>query len=68
MWSRAASEALSDSALATLRMSEQVGALVAKLRPSAIVVNHEGHVWERVVFAAASQPAGDPEALAIGSV
>jgi hypothetical protein len=53
VWSRAAAEALSDAALATLRMSEQVGALVAKLRPSAIVVTHEGHAWERVVFAAA---------------
>ena len=53
VWSRAAAEALSGAALATLRISEQVGALVAKLRPSAIVVTHEGHAWERVVFAAA---------------
>jgi hypothetical protein len=53
VWSRAAAEAQSGAALATLRISEQVGALVAKLRPSAIVVTHEGHAWERVVFAAA---------------
>jgi hypothetical protein len=53
VWTRAAAEALSSSTLATLRMSEQVGALVAQLRPAAIVVTHEGHAWERAVFAAA---------------
>ena len=53
VWLRAAEEALSDSALATLRVSEQIGALVAKLGPSAIIATHEGHAWERVVFAAA---------------
>jgi hypothetical protein len=50
---RASEEALSGGSLTTLRIASQIGALVARLRPKAIVVTHEGHAWERVAFASA---------------
>jgi len=50
---RASEEALSGGAHTTLRMSRQIDALVTKLQPKVIVGTHEGHAWERVVFAAA---------------
>jgi hypothetical protein len=50
---RASEEALSGGSLTNLRMASQIGALVARLQPKAIVVTHEGHAWERVAFAAA---------------
>jgi len=50
---RASEEALSGGSHTNLRRAIQVGELVAKLRPKAIVVTYEGHAWERVVFAAA---------------
>jgi hypothetical protein len=50
---RASEAALSGGALTALRMASQIGALVAKLQPKAIVMTHEGHAWERMAFAAA---------------
>jgi len=50
---RASEESLANSSLTNLRIGSQIGALVAKLKPAAIVVTHEGHAWERMVFAAA---------------
>lgn len=47
----ASSEALSGSTHANLRVAIHIGHLVAKLKPKAIVITHEGHAWERVVFA-----------------
>ena len=61
---RASQEALSGSSLTTLRMAKQIGALVAKLKPKAVVVTHEGHAWERVAFAAARSAV--PEVRCIG--
>lgn len=61
---RASQEALSGGSRTTLRMAKQIGALVAKLKPKAIVVTHEGHAWERVAFAAARSVA--PEVRCIG--
>lgn len=50
---KASREALSGSSLGTLRMEKQITSLVAKFKPKAIVVTHEGHAWERIAFAAA---------------
>lgn len=50
---RASQEALSGGSRTALRIGEQIRALVAKHKPKAIVVTHEGHAWERVAFAAA---------------
>ena len=50
---RTSQEALSGGARTTLRLTTQIGTLVAKLKPKAIVVTHEGHAWERNAFAAA---------------
>jgi len=50
---RASQEALSNDSQTTLRKYKQIGALVAMLKPKAIIVTHEGHAWERVAFAAA---------------
>lgn len=61
---RASQEALSNGSLTALRMSRQIGTLVTKLKPNAIVVTHEGHAWERVAFAAARSVA--PEVRCIG--
>ncbi|MFZ5589829.1 MAG: hypothetical protein ACOY4M_09385 [Pseudomonadota bacterium] len=61
---RASQEALSGGSRTTLRMASQIGALVANLKPKAIVVTHEGHAWERVAFAAARSAV--PEVRCIG--
>lgn len=39
---RASEEALSRGSSTTLRMASQIGVLVAKLKPKAIVITHEG--------------------------
>lgn len=61
---RASQETLSGGSLTTLRMTKQIGALAAKLKPKVIVVTHEGHAWERLAFAAARSAA--PEVRCIG--
>lgn len=61
---RASQEALSGGSRRTLRMAQQIGTLVAKLKPKAIVVTYEGHAWERIVFAAARSTI--PEVRCIG--
>lgn len=53
--SEASLEALSGSTRTTLRMSIQIGQLVAQVQPRVIVVTYEGHAWERIAFAAARQ-------------
>lgn len=50
---RASEEALSGGSLTMLRVATQIGMLVARLQPRALVITHEGHAWERVVFASA---------------
>lgn len=50
---RAAEESLSSGSLMALRTATQIGDLVDRLKPKTIVITHEGHAWERVVFAAA---------------
>lgn len=49
---RASQDALSGGAMHALRLGEQIGSLVARLKPRLLVVTHEGHAWERVAFAA----------------
>lgn len=61
---RASQEALLDGSRTTLRIGKQIETLVAKLKPGAIVVIHEGHAWERVAFAAARSAV--PEVRCIG--
>lgn len=50
---RASDEARGNPARMTMRLGKQIGALVAKLKPKAVIVTHEGHAWERLAFAAA---------------
>ena len=50
---RASEEALSSGSLTTIRIAEQVAALVAKLRTKTIIVTYEGHAYEKIIFAAA---------------
>ena len=52
---RASQEALSRGARSALRLGSQINALVAVLKPNAIVLTHEGHAWERIAFAAARE-------------
>lgn len=46
-------EALGGATAFTLRVENQVRALVSALRPACIVLTHEGHAYERIAFAAA---------------
>jgi len=48
-------EAISGGARSALRISEQVGQLVATIKPKVMIVTYEGHAWERVVFSAAQE-------------
>jgi len=50
---RASQEAMAGGARTALRMSVQIGQLVATIKPKMMVVTYEGHAWERMVFAAA---------------
>ena len=50
---RSSIEALSGGALTNLRIASQINMLITRLRPKAIMITHEGHSWERVVFAVA---------------
>jgi len=52
---RASQEALSSGTHANLRLYNQFDTIVSELRPSSIVITHEGHAWERIVFSAARQ-------------
>lgn len=61
---RAILEATGGGTVGALRLGEQIKALVARLRPRAIVVTYEGHSWERVAFAAARAIA--PDIVCIG--
>lgn len=61
---RASREAMSGASQTTLRIGEQVAALVRELRPRALVVTHEGHAWERVAFALARRAV--PEVRCVG--
>jgi hypothetical protein len=53
LWREASRQARSGGAVASLRIGEQVGRLVARLQPRALVTTFEGHAWERTAFAAA---------------
>lgn len=61
---RAAREARFGQARATRRLGIQIGALVSKCQPRAVVVLHEGHAWERIAFAAARE--AHPEVRCMG--
>jgi len=54
---KASIEALTEGPHRNMRIAAQIGGLVAKLRPKAIIITYEGHAWERLVFAAARQAA-----------
>ena len=47
---RASREALSSGSLSNLRLGCQIKNLVTRVKPTAIVVTHEGHSWERLAF------------------
>jgi len=53
VFARASHEAMAGGARTALRMSVQVGQLVATIKPKMMVVTYEGHAWERMVFASA---------------
>jgi len=61
---RAADEALSGGAFGALRVSWQIGRLVAQTRAKTIVLTHEGHAWERTVIASARK--ANPSVRCIG--
>ena len=61
---RAAVEAGTSSARRTLRMDDQIAALVAAFKPRMLIVTHEGHAWERIAFAAARR--ARPAVVCIG--
>lgn len=61
---RASAEAISGGALFSLRLGQQIRALVVRLQPQAIIVTYEGHSWERIAFAAAR--AVSPQIRCIG--
>jgi hypothetical protein len=48
---RASNEALTSGTSTSLRIAHQVGVLVSRLKPKVVMVAHEGHSWERSVFA-----------------
>lgn len=61
---KASEEALSNITHSNLRISIQIGTLVEKLKPKVILLTHEGHAWERVVFAAARN--SYPDVICVG--
>lgn len=61
---QASEECLSGSTHQNMRMAKQIGSLVEKLQPKAIVITHEGHAWERLVFSSARR--AHPDVLCIG--
>ena len=61
---RASEETTASGSHAALRIAIQINTLVAQIKPKAIVVTHEGHAWERVVFAAART--ANPDIRCIG--
>lgn len=50
---RAAVEAISPGTISVMRISHQIQALIARLKPCLIIITYEGHSWERVAFASA---------------
>jgi hypothetical protein len=46
----AASQAMTEGTLSSLRLHAQVRAVCRQLRPRVVVVTYEGHAWERLVF------------------
>ncbi len=61
---RAAHESLSNGSLSSLRIGEQVSAIVRAFQPRMLVTTHEGHAWERMAYAAAR--AVDPGIVCVG--
>ena len=55
----ASSHARSMSSVATLRIGEQIGELVRRVRPTTVVATYEGQAWERLAFAAARRVCQD---------
>lgn len=53
--SRASQEALSPATHENLRIYNQFNAIISELQPSSIIITHEGHAWERMIFSAARQ-------------
>lgn len=61
---RASDESMSSGSATALRLAQQIGALVSRLKPKVVVLTHEGHAWERVVFASVKM--AHPSAVCIG--
>jgi hypothetical protein len=61
---RASDEAMSPGTGTALRLAQQIGALVSQLKPKVVVLTHEGHAWERSVFASAR--VARPSAICVG--
>lgn len=59
-----AAEAGSSSSLTAMRIGAQIGELVRRLQPKAIVTTFEGHGWERLAFQAARR--AKPDIVCIG--
>ncbi len=61
---RASDESMSSGTATALRLAQQIGTLVSRLKPKVVVLTHEGHAWERAVFA--SVKVAHPSAVCIG--
>jgi glycosyltransferase involved in cell wall biosynthesis len=59
-----AAEAGSSSSLTAMRIGAQIGELVSRLQPKAIVTTFEGHGWERLAYEAARR--AKPDIVCIG--
>ena len=53
--SRASKEATTAGTSFSLRVGKQVASLVSKTRARSLIIIHEGHSWERIVFASARE-------------
>ena len=60
----ASHETSSSGAISALRMADQISDLLTKHKPKAIIMTHEGHAWERLMFWAARSV--DPTISCIG--
>jgi hypothetical protein len=61
---RASKEATSPGTYYSLRVGKQVASLIAKTSARSLIVIHEGHSWERVVFASAREARNNVRCIA----
>jgi len=50
---RAAEECITNRSMINLRIAFQINKLVSKLKPKLLIITHEGHAFERVIFSCA---------------